>query len=335
MEQIDTLIISGGGIKSVAVIGSLNYLNEIGILKNIKKYAGTSAGSFIITLLVMNYTPDEIEQTVFSQGNSLIKESYFMIIYNMFKNYGIYSANKMYNYLESLFEAKGFNKNITFKQLYEKTSKILTLTGTSVSEQDTFYFNCYTQPNMKVIDAVRISISIPIYFTSVKHIFNSQIHTLVDGGVLENFPLYYYDICELTGNWIFKSSDLKEHKKNLISNNLFVESKELTKTIGILLSDKVNNNNILKNVNTFFQEYHQINNISDYFTLLMNTVLDKIEESNFRNPLTGAKDNFFKETIIIELPIKVSAIDFNLSKSNKNILITTGYDSAKQFFILS
>jgi NTE family protein len=240
MEEIDTLIICGGGMKSCAIIGALNYLDEKGILKNIKKYAGTSAGSFIITLLVINYTPNEIEQTIFSQGNNLIKESYLKVLYNIFKSYGIYSADKMYKYLESLFEAKGFSKNITFKELYEKTGKLLTLTGTSLSEEDTFYFNCYTQPDMKIIDGVRISISIPIYFTSVKYTFNSQIHTLVDGGVLNNFPLYYYDICNLSDKWIFKSSDYQVEKKNLLSKNLFMTKRtDFTNTIGIILHDKV------------------------------------------------------------------------------------------------
>ena len=208
MEQIDTLIISGGGMRSVAVIGSLQYLEEKGILKNIKKYAGSSAGAMICTLLVMNYSANEIEQTVFSQGSNIVKQSYFRVVFNILKSYGIYSAEKMYNYLGSLIEAKGFSKYITFKELYDKTGKILTITGTSLSEQDTFYFNYYTQPTMKVIDALRISISIPIYFTSVEYTFNSKIHTMVDGGLLENFPLHYYDVCNITKSWVFKSSKL-------------------------------------------------------------------------------------------------------------------------------
>lgn len=333
MENIDTLTLAGGGSRDVAIIGSLNYLNEKNILQNIKKFSGTSAGAIIITLLVINYTPKQIENTIFSQDSSLVKESFFKIIYNIFTNYGIYSGNKTYAYLESLFEAKGFNKAITFKELYSKTNKILTLTGTSLSEQDTFYFNCFTTPDMKVIDAVRISISIPIYFSSITYTFNSQQHCFVDGGLLNNFPLYYYDICDLSNKWIFKSSDLQIQKKNLISKELLlIDDSTFTNTIGIILRNKVQDQKILRNINTFFQDYHIINNIKDFFTSLMNTILDKIEESNFSNPLTGVKENFFKETIIIELPIKVSPINFDLSDENKNILITQGYKSAREFF---
>lgn len=326
MEQIDTLAVSGGGAKLVAALGTLNYLEEKGILKNIKKYAGTSAGAIVSTLLVMNYSPKEIKDTVFSKNSTLVKESYFKVVFNILRSYGIYSGDKTYSYFESLFEAKGFSKSITFKQLYDKTDKTLTIVGTSLSEQDTFYFNHHTQPDMKVIDALRISISIPIYFTCVEYTFNSKVHILVDGGLLENFPLHYYNVCNLTKSWIFKSSELKQQTKELIT--IMKKKLQYTNTIGILIRECDKVTKCLKNVNTF----HEINTISEYFTSLLSSMLGKIEESNYHNPVTGTKDNFFNETIIIKLPIKVSSVDFDLSESNKNILITAGYESAEEFF---
>lgn len=330
-SKIDKLACAGGGSRDIAILGSLMYLEEQGILQNIKKYSGTSMGAVITSLLVINYSPKEINDTIFSQNSLIVKEPFYKVMYNLFTHYGLYSADKMYAYIGTLFEKKGFSKNITFKELHEQTDKILTMTGTSVSEQDTLYFNCYTVPDMKVIDGIRISISIPIYFSSVKHLFENQQHILVDGGMLQNFPLYYYDICEMENKWVFKSTDLEHQKEMCLEKykDVFSMKKDTVSTIGIILFDK---NEIDKTNNKICKKYTKISNIYQYFTELLDTMLSKIEENNFTNPITGAKDNFFKETIIIELPIAVSAIDFDLSDENKSILVTAGYNAANDFF---
>lgn len=55
---------------------------------------------------------------------------------------------------------------------------------------------------MSVIKAIRISSSIPLYFTSVKHLHKSKEHLMCDGGLLCNFPLYYFDHLKKTENTI-------------------------------------------------------------------------------------------------------------------------------------
>ncbi|PSV01035.1 patatin-like phospholipase family protein [Photobacterium kishitanii] len=52
------LVLSGGGIKGMAHIGVLQFLNEIGV--NVNLIAGTSAGALIGALYAAGYTPMEI-----------------------------------------------------------------------------------------------------------------------------------------------------------------------------------------------------------------------------------------------------------------------------------
>ena len=79
-HKINTLICSGGGSKMVTAIGALRVLEQKDILKNIVKYAGSSAGALICVLLNVNCTPDEIEKTVFSQGSHLVKDSFYKFL---------------------------------------------------------------------------------------------------------------------------------------------------------------------------------------------------------------------------------------------------------------
>lgn len=335
MRHIDTLVISGGGMKSLATIGSLGVLENLGVLKNITKYAGSSAGSVICVLLAMNLTPEEIRNTVFSQGIGLSNDSPWMVPYNLLFGYGLHSASKLIKYIENLFEIHNFSKNTTFKDLYEKTNKTVVITGTSLNERDTYFFSHTTFPDMKLTDALRISTSIPLYFTCVKYsIKNNAVktdHRFVDGGLLNNFPLYYFDVCKNSDSCIKKQSDLVKHKETMDKDALHtLEYRDSYKhnTLGIMLI----NENYKRDVNNFFVGHDSINSVSDYFSSLLNTLLTKVEQDNFSNPLTGVKENFFERTITICVPSDISAIDFSMSKDKQDNLIECGKNACCEFF---
>ena len=322
-KSINTLCVEGGGVKLITGIGALRVLEKKGILENIEKYAGSSAGALICVLLNIGMTPDCIENTVFSQGSKLVHDFFIKIPYNLLRNYGLYSGNKMVRYIQGLFIERGFDENITFAELNDKTGKILVLTGTSLNVMDTFYFNCHTTPNMKVIDALRISISIPLYFTSIEHEIDGIKHTMVDGGTINNFPMYYFNIVDNTGKYILTCKDLIKEKLSKSKSCM-----DCSNIIGIMYLDIGE----IKNVDDFYQGFNIINNIYDYCTSLLNTFLSKIEQDNFRNPLTGARDNFFEKVICIPIPIKVNAVNFDLSQDKKDLLIKAGEDAANEYF---
>ena len=80
---------------------------------------------------------------------------------------------------------KGISKHVTFLELFGKTGIDLNITGVSIGDQKTEYFNHLTHPKMKILTAIRISIAIPILFKSV--CYNGKIYA--DGGTLESIPL--------------------------------------------------------------------------------------------------------------------------------------------------
>lgn len=325
MREIDTLAIQGGGIKLITAIGALRILEQKDLMKGINKLAGSSAGAIICVLLNIGFTADEIESTVFSQTSSIVHDFFLKIPYHLLFNYGLYTGNKMIKYIQTLFTEKGFDLDITFSQLYEKTGKTLVLTGTSLNTMDTFYFNYHTMPDMKVIDALRISISIPIYFTSVEYKINDITHIMVDGGTLQNFPIYYFDIVDNTGKYILTSKDLVKEKELVMKK---LKCIDCSKTLGIMYLDKDQE----QNVDYFYQGFTQITNIYEYCTTLLNTFLTKIEQDNFKNPVTGAKNNFFNNIICIPMPFNVNAVNFNLPKEKKDLLIKAGEDAANKYF---
>jgi hypothetical protein len=341
--MIDTLILEGGGINCIATGGALRYLNEQGILKDIKKYAGSSAGSILCALLVIGYNPEEIVNTLFKQNNKIIKNfiDNLLIPYNLFKYFGLYNGKKFVKYICKLFIEKGYSENTTFLELFNKTGKTLTITGTSFSIQDTIFFNHYTYPNFRVIDAIRISMSIPLYFTSVSYNLDGKLHVFGDGGILVNFPYYYYIICESEGKYKSTFQELVPEQEKFYAykaaNKIFLsveyisddgDSNDHSNMIGIMLMKKDYKKSFYKTYNGF----NSITKLTYYINIFIETMLSKISQECFTNPLTGNQNNFFDRTIVIELPKTVSPINFNIDKETKELFIKAGYDEAKAYF---
>ena len=322
MNNIDKLVCTGGGSKVISCIGALKILEEKNILKNIKKYAGSSAGGIICTLLNLEYSSKEIIEIILKINFGLINNFFLRIPFNLMNNYGLFNGNKIVKLFENLLEKKGFNKNTTFLELYIKTGKILVLTGVSITVQDVFYFNFETTPNMKIVDALRITMSIPLFFTSIKYKINEKEHIFVDGGLINNFPIYYFDIVDEYNHYFINNEDLSKKKKEF-GIKMITDS-----TIGILCLDEEES----LDVDDYYQGTNKINNIVDFIRCTLNTMLNKIEEDNFYNPITGSKKDFFKNVITIKLPIKIKATDVNLKKNDIDKLIEAGEEAAKKFF---
>jgi NTE family protein len=182
-------------------------LDSLGILNNIERVGGTSAGAIQATMLAIGYTPAEIAKETesiplkhFNDGNIAGG------IGRLRRRFGFYKGEKITTWASNLIAKKTGNADITFMQLHEqrasKNYKELYITGTDLSYRCLQVFSYETFPNMKIKDALRISFSIPLYFEPVYidaegHIETDKtkpgLHLMVDGGLLSNYPIHIFD----------------------------------------------------------------------------------------------------------------------------------------------
>ena len=54
------LVFEGGGVKGISYVGAMEILNDKGILQNIERVAGTSAGAMVAVLVGLGYTAKDI-----------------------------------------------------------------------------------------------------------------------------------------------------------------------------------------------------------------------------------------------------------------------------------
>lgn len=202
------LVLSGGGIKGYSYIGVFKALNEKDMIKDINHIVGTSAGSLFGILLCLKFTYEEIYKIMKNidiKNKININNPDLDIISNLFENFGIENTLQ-FERIYKIFIKRKFNKtNITFKELYDETNIKFTIVTTNVSKNQTEYFNVDLTPDVDILLALQMSISIPFFFNPI--IYNNNYY--VDGALTNNFAIDYFekDINETLGVSIFSKDE--------------------------------------------------------------------------------------------------------------------------------
>ena len=189
-NTIDTLCIGGGGLKGFSFLSALNvliYHNYIN-LDLINTYTGTSFGSIFCFLLSIGYTTEELI-TYFNNFDK--KDLDINLDLELFLlKYGFNDGNNYLILVITLFNLKTKLKDINFKDLEILTKKKIYIIVTNFTKGQKEVFSVETTPDMSVLLAIRISISIPFILTPVIHNNNYYI----DGCLTSNFGIEYCNL---------------------------------------------------------------------------------------------------------------------------------------------
>ena len=185
--NFDSLVLSGGGYLGISALGFLYKLFDYNakIFNNIKVMAGCSIGSVLIVMLAMGYMPMDI--LTFVVTHFKMPNFSEISIDRLQKKYGVFNIEDVMQYLYTSIENKLLNKNITFAELSELCGKELVINCFNLTDLTDVVFSTRTTPNEKIIDAVRYSISIPLFFD--RQIRDGKVY--VDGGIHNNMPIEY------------------------------------------------------------------------------------------------------------------------------------------------
>lgn len=217
--DIEALGFQGGGIKGLAYIGALKKLREYGLnIKRIHRFAGTSAGSQIATLLAVGYEIEELEEILNNIPFHKYNDSSFGIVRNIHRILWSYGYNKgrfMKEYIDKLITDKIGNNRTTFLELYDKKKVVLRITGTCLTTRELEYFDYQLTPHMPICKAVQISSCVPLFYAAVK--YNGKYY--VDGAVLRNLPIKAFPTNK-TLFLRFKENEYNNNKKSKDIKNI-------------------------------------------------------------------------------------------------------------------
>lgn len=177
-KKYDALVLSGGGIKGIAMLGSMAYLTDAKLLDNARFFIGTSVGAIVATVIAMGLSPKEI----FKRHVMTFKYSPDIDITSLERNFGLDSGKNLEKWIAAIVP-----EALTFKSFSETYKKSLIICATNLNTHAAEYFSETTTPDLSVRLALRMSCSVPLYFAAVK--YNG--HLYVDGGVASNFPVQH------------------------------------------------------------------------------------------------------------------------------------------------
>lgn len=202
---IKNISLSGGSVKGISYVGVIKFLEEKLVIKNIKNLSGTSVGSLFCMLICMGYTSKELEKISLNVDFSLLED---ININLLFENYGIDSSIKIQKILKFFIEHKGFDPNITFIDLFNKTDKSLYIATCRLSDYSLYVFNKDTTPHFPVYMACIYSMNIPLIWVAQ----SNENQYYIDGCFVRNLPIEVFDIEDTIGFHFL-------NKKNLGSSN--------------------------------------------------------------------------------------------------------------------
>jgi NTE family protein len=177
------LVLSGGGLKGLATIGAYKIIEES---LNLESITAVSVGAVIGMLIVAGYTGDEMEKLIIEKDISTLKQ---VKITSLVSNYGLDSGVKIIKWLGELLKVKGFSTSVTLKQFYEYKRIHFKIGVTNLTKIQLEFFDHVKHPNVLLLDAVKMSFSIPFVFSCVK--YNGDVY--VDGCMIDNYPIFLND----------------------------------------------------------------------------------------------------------------------------------------------
>lgn len=201
---IRNLVFTGGGVKGIAYVGSLQVLEARGLLGGVENVAGTSAGAITAALVAVGATAEELRAILGSTDFGSFMDGPGWVIRDgmrLFESYGVNEGEVFGQWCRQQIgnitgRALGESQpDLTFAQLAALAAREpgrfrqLFVVATNLTRQLPEVFSAATRPDVPVWRAVRMSMSIPLFFAAVT--FEECVY--VDGGVSWNYPIDLFD----------------------------------------------------------------------------------------------------------------------------------------------
>ncbi|HLK13363.1 MAG TPA: patatin-like phospholipase family protein [Fimbriimonadaceae bacterium] len=216
-------VFQGGGVKGLGLVGALLQFEEDprAEITDWVGLAGTSAGSIVACLLAAGQTPAQLEKLFmqldfaqfedFGPGGTILGGTL-----NLAAHHGLAHGEAFHRWIDEQLNGATFETVKRDPPPSEGSPYRLQMIATDITRKQMLvlpddikdYRNpqtgqAFDPDSLKIADAVRMSMSIPYFFQPVILTYHDPTtgtdtySTIVDGGVLSNFPLWIFDTKEM------------------------------------------------------------------------------------------------------------------------------------------
>lgn len=327
--NFSNLVFEGGGVKGIAYVGAMEELEARGILPQIKRIGGASAGAIVATLLGVGYSCKELRTILWNLDFNKFMDDCWGVLRDFKRlktEFGWYKGDFFRNWIGDLIKKKTGNANITFAQLEtlkasKKNIRSLYFMTTNLSTGFSEVMSAEKYPGVCIADAARFSMSIPFFFAAKRGLRGD---VYVDGGVLDNYPVKLFDreryLASPEGGrkTDYYNSQNKSFLKLHPASSPYIYNKE---TLGFRLDSSAE-------VALFRDQaepvVHKINDLFDFIGAVVRTYMDHQNSQHLHT-------DDWQRTIYIDT-LDVGATDFDISKKTKETLVEAGRQGVLEYF---
>ena len=205
------LVLSGGGVKGIGLVGAVVALMHAGY--RAQRVSGTSAGSIVGAIVAAasvgdQLNPEEVKELAlqldyhkFTDPGAVERVPVLGPALAVYRGTGIYKGDYAHDWVRSQLENLGVctfgdlamdDESLPDEQRYRLVVTVADVTTGQLVRLPWDYRRVYglDPDEQSVADAVRASMSIPFFFRPVTLTGATGLtSTLVDGGILSNFPI--------------------------------------------------------------------------------------------------------------------------------------------------
>lgn len=319
MAQFRTLVFEGGGVKGIAYAGALKQLENEGILPEVTRVAGTSAGAIVAALIALGASSDQVAKAVGDTSFASFMDDSFGLIRDtdrLVRDYGWYKGDEFVHWMRDRVGELTGNPNYTFGNLWTDVQngtkprfRKLYVNGSNLNRQETITYSGMT-PTVSIADGVRVSMSIPLFFVAQR---DKDHNVLVDGGVTWNYPIDMFDYSRFVSDPAHSSPS-----PIVVSVPDYVYNKEV-------LGLRVDTNREIQAAKYTFQlPPVNITNFIDYAKCLVGYMGALANRMHLH-------DNDWHRTIFIDAS-GVGTTEFKLTNAKRDMLIRNGQQGVIDYF---
>lgn len=308
MPIIKNIVLSGGGVVLINQIGILKTLTESGFydINNIEKIFSTSAGCWAATLLTLKIDWDTIIKYVIERPWSDVIKLKPENIINIYGKKGLFDKDVLDIFFKPLFNSINLSLDITMKEYFEYNNVELHFFTFEINNFELIDLNYKSHPNLKLLDAIYMSSSIPLLFIPIC----KENKCYIDGGVVLNYSLCYCLDCGCNEDETLAINVSNEN--GIVNGNV-----------------NGNENNVNGNVNG--DELNIINdntNMNDYISIFIKKLVNNLQKDNGKT--IAIKNEIICFCPKTNLDTLLTVLD---DKEFRNKLYEDGIEIAKDFLL--
>jgi NTE family protein len=325
--QFRNLIFEGGGVKGIAYVGALQILEQRGLLAHVRRLGGTSAGAINALIVALGYTNQEQLELMRSLDfKKFMVDSFGAIrdVRRLATDFGWNRGDFFAGWIGELIKSRLGSTKATFADLKASGRPELYVVGTNLATGFTEVFSAERQPDMALAAAVRISMSIPLFFAAVRHGERKDVY--VDGGVQLNYPVKMFDrekYVDRNESYAIRRTDYynKENAALLLARPGRSPYVYNCQTLGLRLDTQ-------EQIGLYRYDEplvgKPITKFTDYARALLQALMNAQENQHLH-----ADD--WQRTIYVNT-LDIGTTDFDLSAQKKQLLLSQGIDGAETYF---